>query len=264
MTMKRRTVAREIRFEGLGLHSGVPVEVILHPAEDGIHFRYGGARRRAIPENVTDTARCTRLGEISTIEHVMSALCGLEITDVEVEVTAPELPGLDGSAAGYVAGIESIDLDEVEVEPPFPRVFLQAGETKIAIGRGEGRWRYDLIYDDHWPGAQSYESGGVIADYAAEIAPARTLVLEEEVDQAWAAGLGRGLNQDSVLILGASGYVGHSRFPDEAARHKLLDLLGDLYLAGIPARLLNVAAVRSGHRTNVEAAARLAAAVRGA
>lgn len=262
MTVKRRTVAREIRFGGLGLHSGAPVEVILHPAEDAIHFRFGSSRWRAIPENVTDTMRCTRLGEISTIEHLMSALCGLEITDVEVEVTAPELPGLDGSAAEYVARIEPLEIGEVDVEPPFTRVFLQADETKIAVGRGQGRWRYDLIYDDRWPGTQTYETGDVIADYAAEIAPARTLVIEEEVDQARAAGLGRGLTQDSVLVLGASGYVGHSRFSDEAARHKLLDLLGDLYLAGIPARLLNVAAVRSGHRTNVELAAKLFAAVR--
>lgn len=262
MTVSRKTLAREVRFEGLGLHSGVPVEVTLHPAEDGIHFRLGGSRWKAIPENVTDTTRCTRLGDLSTIEHLMSAFCGLEITDAEVEVTAPELPALDGSAASYVAGIESVVIGEVDVQPPFTRVFFQSGLIKIAVGRGEGQWRYELVYDDRWPGAQTYQSENVIGDYAAEIAPARTLAFEEEVAPALAAGLGRGLGPDSVLILGVSDYLGAPRFPDEPARHKLLDLLGDLYLSGVPARLLNVAATRSGHRTNVEAAAKLAAAVR--
>jgi len=103
VTYTRRTVAADAVFEGLGLHSGEPVRVIVHPGEQGIRFNGVSAR----PENVSDTTRCTCLGEVSTIEHLMSALCGLEITDADVEVDGREMPGLDGSALGYVAGLSA-------------------------------------------------------------------------------------------------------------------------------------------------------------
>src|SRR5687768_16628114 len=107
MLQTRRTLANLARFEGLGLHSGVPVVVTVHPAEDGIAFRVGRGRWAATPENVSDTTRCTKLGEVGTIEHIMSAFCGLEITDAEVEWTAGELPALDGSAIQYVQDFEA-------------------------------------------------------------------------------------------------------------------------------------------------------------
>jgi len=266
LTIARRTLAHEVTFEGLGLHSGVPVQVIVHPGSLGIWFRYGSGRWQARPENVTDTRRCTRLGEVSTIEHVMSALAGLEITDAEVEVTAGEMPALDGSASGYAraffeAGFE--EFGEFESREPFSRVFLQELSVKIAIARGAGRWRYAYEVADHWPGEQVCERENVIDGYAEEIAPARTFALAEEVPAVMAAGLGKGLGIEQVLIVGLEGYKNDARFPDEPARHKLLDLLGDLYLAGIPARCLDVSAEKSGHRTNVEAAARLLAAVSG-
>jgi len=264
MIFTRRTLAKPVRFEGKGLHTGVPVNVVVHPGEDGIAFRLGADRVVAAPENVTDTTRSTRLGPVGTIEHLMSALAGLEITDAEIEVDAPELPGLDGSSALYVSGFLEAGFAEIgpkELPALFTRVFLQEDALKVAVAKGTGHWRYEYVTGDRWPKVQSFEVLCAPDDYAAEIAPARTFALAEEVPYIIQMGLGQGLDENSALILGIDGYKNEARFDDEPARHKLLDVLGDLYLAGIPARFLNVVAERSGHRTNVLTAARLALAI---
>lgn len=256
----RKTVGAPIVLEGRGLHSGEPTRVTIHPGEHGIAFRYNGQRWNARPEEVTETTRCTKLGEVSTIEHLMSAFCGLEITDAEVELTFPELPGLDGSSRPYVAELSKFPLQNIaesEFFTPFKRVYAHIGDVKIAMGRGRGHWDYEYATDDRWPFRQRYESTDVVRDYAQEIAPARTFALAEEIPMIVQHGLGKGLDENSAVIVGDGDYKNDVRFPDEPARHKLLDLMGDLYLAGVPASLLNVSAVRSGHRTNVASAALL-------
>jgi UDP-3-O-acyl-N-acetylglucosamine deacetylase len=264
MIYSRKTLATETRFEGRGLHTGVPVKIVVRPSEDGIRFRYGSTSVAAKPENVTDTTRSTKLGEVGTVEHLMSAFAGLEITDAEVEVDAPELPGLTGSAAPYVKGFLDAGLVQIgqrELPPLFKRVFLQEEEVKIAASKGEGHWRYVYDTGERWPNEQPYEALDVVSAYASEIAPARTFVMAEEIPKIIELGLGRGLDESSALILGIEGYKNEPLWPDEPARHKLLDLLGDLYLSGVPVRALNVVAERSGHRTNVRAAAILAQSV---
>ncbi len=266
MTFRRRTLKETARFEGVGLHSAIPVKVAVHPASGGIFFRLGGARVEAKAENVTDTTRSTRLGEVGTIEHLMSALAGLEITDAEVELDAPELPGLDGSSRGFVEGLLAAGLedgDEWEAKTPFKRVFFQEEGGKLAASRGEGAWRYLYDMGERWPNQQAFERDDVVASYREEIAPARTFALTEELPLLEKYGLGRGLDVDSAVVLGPDGYANEVRFPDEPARHKLLDLMGDLYLSGIPIRARNVVAERTGHRANVKAAAMIAAAAAG-
>lgn len=257
MTFTRRTLALDAAFEGMGLHSGEPVRAVVHPGESGITFRCGVQVFGAMPQNVTDTTRSTRLGSISTIEHLMSALAGLEITEAEVEVEGGELPALDGSAALYLAGLSAagtVDLGSSEVVVPFERVFMQ-GPQSVAVSAGSGHWRYAFVNPDRWPFRQVFETPDVARDYGDEIAPARTFGFAEDLPAIEAAGLAKGLDLQSALLLGASGYLNNERFADEPARHKLLDAIGDLYLAGVPIRLLNVTAERSGHRANVEAAA---------
>lgn len=264
MTYTRKTLAQAVSFEGLGLHTGVPVKVTVHPGEEGIGFRLGGNRVAAHPANVTDTTRSTKLGEIGTVEHLMSAFAGLEITDAEVELDAPELPGMDGSSKGYVQSLLAAgftELGEAEVPALFTRVFLQEDDgTKLAIAKGHGHWRYVFTTPDRWPGEQAFEAEDVTASYAEAIAPARTFAFAEEIPFIIQAGLGKGLDETSALILGIEGYKNESRFDDEPARHKLLDVIGDLYLAGVPLRALSVVAERSGHRANVHAAKMLAEA----
>lgn len=249
------------------MHSGIPVVLLVHPGYDGIAFRLGGSRVKATPENVTDTRRSTRLGDIGTIEHLMSALAGLEVTDAEVELSAIEVPGMDGSARPFVDGLNAVgfeSLSELEVQPPFRRAYVVDEAVKIAVGKGDGRWRFIYDVGARWPGRQDFEVADVVGAYVEAIAPARTFALSEEMPMIRQAGLGKGLDETSALVLGESGYENGPRFDDEPARHKLLDLVGDLYLAGIPIRALNVVAERSGHRTNVQAAAALVRLGKGA
>lgn len=264
MIYTRRTVTDSVRIEGLGLHTGVSVQLTIHPGDNGIAFRYGATRTAATPENVSDTRRSTKLGEIGTIEHLMSAFAGLEITDAEVELTEPELPGLDGSAAPFVQSILEVgvaDISEAEIPGLYSRIFLQELPLKIAVGKGTGHWRYEYETGDRWPGSMHYESLDIIASYPTEIAPARTFVLTEEFPMIEQFGLGRGLTRESVIILGENGYENDVRLPDEPARHKLLDMLGDLYLSGFPARFLNVVGTRNGHTANVKMAAMMYQAI---
>ena len=264
ISYKRKTLQNDIVIEGLGLHSGVPVRVQIHPGENGIAFRYGSDRVLARPENVTDTTRCTTLGPVGTIEHMMSALAGLEVTDAEIEVDAPEMPGLDGSALPYVSALIETGLVEIgtrEIPEMYGRVFLQEDQIKVAISKGTGHWRYVYAFNDRWPGEQTFETLDTAGAYVDQIAPARTFVLAEEIPMIIQMGLGKGLDENTALILGIEGYKNEARFDDEPARHKLLDLIGDLYLSGVPIRHINVVGERSGHRTNVKVAGLLAQAV---
>ncbi|HXH60187.1 MAG TPA: UDP-3-O-acyl-N-acetylglucosamine deacetylase, partial [Fimbriimonadaceae bacterium] len=251
----RKTVRECTEFEGKGLHSGEPTTATVHPGESGIVFFSGKTRTPAVPENVTDTSRCTRLGEISTIEHLMSAFAALGVTDAEVEVTGAELPAMDGCALAFFEGLKKLGLQEIgerEVPLPFERVFHVDGEVKIAVSSGQGLWRYEFECGDRWPGSQHFEFS-FPGDYGVEVAPARTFAFEEEMEMVRAAGLGRGLDATTAFVIGRTGYVNETRFTDEPARHKLLDLVGDLYLSGIPPVFLNVVSTRSGHRHNVAA-----------
>lgn len=261
MVYHRKTLAGDVVFEGLGLHTGAAVSVMARPGEHGIRFWTPSGMIKAHPSEVRDTTRCTRLGDLSTVEHLMSALAGLEITDADIDVSAYELPALDGSSATYCQRLAAGGfqmLEEVQAPDLFSRVFCVDQGAKIAIGKGSGHWKYLFESGERWPHQQEVDYPDVIADYVTGIAPCRTWGFEEEVPQLVAAGLARGLDMSKALVLGSEGYVNPPLFEDEPTRHKLLDLIGDLYLAGIPIRYLNVAAERSGHRLNVQAAAKLA------
>lgn len=261
----RRTVAEECRFFGPGLHSGAACEAVIAPGREGVVFVADGTRIPARPEAVADTRRCTSLGPVSTVEHLLAALAGLGVTDAEVHVWGGEVPAADGSALPFAEKISAsglASLGTAAVHGLYERVFTAEGGASVAVSRGEGHWRYEFDSGDRWPGVSAFEARSVRSEFLREIAPARTFAFEEEVGPLRAAGLGRGLDEASCLVLGPAGYTNPARFDDEPPRHKLLDLLGDLSLAGVPCSLLNVAASKSGHALNVRAAARLAAHAR--
>lgn len=264
MILHRRTLRHEVRFEGRGLHSGNPVVVRFVPSSYGIRFSLGSEFVKAIPANVTDTTRCTRLGSISTIEHAMAALAGREITDLDIVLTAPEMPALDGSSKVYVESLQQEvfePLGETEIPDLFSRVFVQEPNAKVALSAGNGHWRYEFSSTDVWPKFMEFEALDVVAAFPDEIGPARTFGFEHELPAIRAAGLAQGLDLDSALVIGEAGYMNEARFPDEPARHKLLDAVGDIYLAGVPIRYLNLVAERTGHRMHVAAAQRLRDAI---
>lgn len=265
MIFPRNTIAAPVLLSGAGLHSGVPASVTIHPGEVGLWFRAGADRVEAIPSSVTDTARRTKLGSINTVEHLMSALAMLGLTDAEIEVSGPEIPAASGCAEPWTTlllGASLVELPEREGSGLYSRIWEKSDNSEIAIAAGTGHWRYEFVGpDDRFPGRQCYFADLSPDLCVNEIAPARTTAFDFEVEAAQAAGLGRGLDESSCLVLGPEGYVNEARFEDEPARHKLLDLIGDLWLARVPFQALNVDASRSGHTANVAAAARLIAAV---
>jgi UDP-3-O-acyl-N-acetylglucosamine deacetylase len=195
------------------------------------------------------------------VEHLLSALAAMEITDAEIEVEGPELPILDGSAKDYLdrlkaAGSEALGSQRrVHI---FSRVNVQGeNEERIGVSAGSGRWRFDWARPGYWPGDISFEAQ-LPEDYEQEIAPARTFCHESDIPMIQAAGLGKGGNEHNTLVIGDGGYLTEHRFANEPARHKMLDLIGDLMLSRVPPRFLNVVGERSGHSLNVAAASRLA------
>jgi UDP-3-O-acyl-N-acetylglucosamine deacetylase len=260
MRWTRRTIHRPAEFKGPGLHAGEPVRAIIHPAGEGIVFSSGGEKVEAVAENVSETVRCTRLGPVAVIEHLMAALAICGVTDALIEVEGAELPALDGSAAIFCEGFLEAGTEELgEAEGPdlFKRALVREGEAVCAAGSGEGRWSYLYSTADRWPGDQMAEVRWGRDDLVSQVAPARTFAFDHEVEPMRALRLGMGLTEESCLILGADGPRQAPRFENEPARHKLLDLIGDLALTGIPPSALNVRAERSGHRLNVAAALKI-------
>jgi UDP-3-O-acyl-N-acetylglucosamine deacetylase len=214
---------------------------------------------------VESTFNRTQVGPVHTVEHLMSAFAGLGLSDALVELDAPEVPGMDGSALPFVQGLKDAgwrDLGEATVPRLFARVFYIEGDVRIALGAGEGHFKYTFDTGGRWPGVQSAEV--MLSEpgaYEEQVAGARTLVFASDAEKVGAAGLGQGLDSDGYVVIGETGYESAVRFADEPARHKLLDLIGDLALIGYPLRLLNVVAERSGHRTHVEAGKKVLSAL---
>lgn len=259
-----KTLWKETTLEGLGLHSSEPSSVTIGPGERGIVFHTNGQTILAAHTSVTDTQRGTTLGPAATVEHFMSALAALEITDAEIELSSGEMPALDGSALPFYEAICEAGIVEcasLTVADLSQTVEVSENGSRIEITPGSGRWKYVFQSDARWPYHQEAEVEDVCQDFGPQIAPARTWAFEEEVAQLRANGFGLGLDAHSALVIGSAGYINEPRFPNEPARHKLLDLIGDLYLAGIPISRLNVVSHRAGHRLNVLAARELSRAV---
>ena len=257
---ERRTVASKAQFEGAGIFSGEISRAVVRPGSDGIAFTLGSNRVVAEPSTVTDTSRSTSVGGIRMVEHLMSALAALAITDAEIEVSTTEMPILGGGSAEYLAGLKAAGVTltgRTSAVRLFGRVSLQEGGQRIGISAGNGRWRYEFERDGCWPGKLVYEFAFAYSEYETEIAPAKTFAFVDEVRAMKKAGLVHGGSEKNTLVIGEDGYRTEHRFSDEPARHKILDCMGDLALAGVPLRFLNVVAERTGHRMNVEAARRL-------
>jgi UDP-3-O-[3-hydroxymyristoyl] N-acetylglucosamine deacetylase / 3-hydroxyacyl-[acyl-carrier-protein] dehydratase len=276
---KQRTIARPVTLEGRGLFMGEKATVKFSPApvNHGIVFvrmdvTEAGAPVRipALVSHVTKRARRTTLrrgaASIETCEHVLSALMGLGIDNVLVEITGPEFPGVDGSAQPYVELLT--DAGIVEQEQPrrvltvTEPVTVQDGEAMVAALPADDPYMqviYDLDYGSKGPiPKQLYAFNSSNGDYIHNIAPARTFVLETEAQALRKAGLGLHLGPDDVLVIGPKGALGKSgmRFEDEPVRHKVLDLIGDLALVGVPIRG-RIVAYKSGHALNHMLARRL-------
>jgi UDP-3-O-acyl N-acetylglucosamine deacetylase len=273
----QRTLAHEAKISGRGIITGqlVHLRFVPQPANCGLVFQ-----RVDIPEappiparasSVSGTARRTTLGtgsnQVTLVEHVLSALAGLRINNCIIELDGPEPPGLDGSSEGFVEIIEatgstSLDAPVKKFSPIEPITISSNGSVLSFHPRqGDELWiSYILDYGPFSPIHPQSHSIAITPDaYRQELARCRTFVLESEAQELQKQGIGRHLTPSELLVFGPKGLIDNRlRFPDEPARHKILDLVGDLALCGFDLAG-HVVAYRSGHPLNVELARALSA-----
>lgn len=271
--MKQQTLRETVTFRGAGLHTGNIVEVVIRPAEPdtGIAFVRTDLdplrRVRATVESVrSDEVRQTTLvvgdGAVRTIEHLMAAFHGLGIDNAVVEVEGEELPGLDGSAREFVEEILRTGLVEQDRERKFieirePVYIDQGDQSLVVLPAPHLSISYTLSYR-HEDLRDQFLSLRILPEiFEREIAPARTFVLKEEAQLLLAHGLGKGANFENTLVFERNLPIENSlRFEDEACRHKMMDLLGDLFLLGGFLKG-HVIAAKSGHALNLELVRRI-------
>jgi len=245
----QRTLDHSIRCSGIGLHSGRKIELVLNPAPEnaGITFCRSdmGVTIPARAENVTDTRLCTTIGKdkacISTVEHLLSALAGLGIDNAHIEVNGPEVPIMDGSSAPFVFLIQCAGIREQSETKRVMRikkkVEVKNGDKRCALYPSGGfRISYLLDYDHPLLRERKISVDFSRQAYTREISRARTFGFLHEIEALQKAGLALGGSLENAIVLDAFRVVneGGLRYEDECVRHKILDTLGDLSLAGFP------------------------------
>ena len=265
--MLQRTLKNRISCTGIGLHTGVSVSLTLHPApaDTGIVFLRsdvapGVARMQARWDRVRASTLCTTIGNefgtsVMTIEHLMAAFAGCAIDNAIVEVNGPEVPAMDGSAHPFVLLMECAGTVAQESPRRVLRVLkpidIEDGERRAALRPShEFRLEFEIDFDGkgtHGTHQRRVFRGGERA-FKEEIGRARTFGFAHEVEAMRAKGFARGGSLENAVVVDGDKVLnqGGLRFEDEFVRHKILDCIGDLYLAGAP-MIAQVSGFHSGH-----------------
>lgn len=266
----QRTIGKRVKSTGVGLHSGDRVNMTIAPAEPGHGIQF---LRTDLPEgkglipadfrHVVDTQLCTMIGNqhgatVGTIEHLMSAFAGMGVDNALVELSAGEMPVMDGSANAFVQMIR----DAGVVEQNAPRRFIRVLKT-VRVG-DDTSWaslspadEFEISFNISFPNpilaAQSYRFKPGFDGFEADMAPARTFCLYEEIEFMWNRGLAKGGSLENAVVVRGDEVMNPEglRFDNEGARHKALDALGDLFTAGMPL-IAHFHGERAGHRLNNE------------
>jgi UDP-3-O-[3-hydroxymyristoyl] N-acetylglucosamine deacetylase len=259
----QQTVANSASCKGVGLHTGKPVMLTIRPApaDTGVVFvnrnGHAGASLAASVDHLVATELCTAISgngfQVKTIEHVLAALAGLNVDNAYVDIDASEAPVMDGSSAPFVRLIESAGVVSQNRLRSFLKITrpleIVDGSRRIRIEPASTpRITYTIHYDHPLIQTQTYAYEHSSRAFASDIAGARTFGFLQEVEALWARGLGRGGNLENTVVLSQDGILNESglRFTDEFVRHKVLDLIGDFSLLGLPF-IGHLIAVRSGH-----------------
>jgi len=261
---KQRTVAKRVSCTGVGLHSGKPATLTLAPAasDAGIIFvrMDVGVEIPARSDRVVDTTLSTSIGNgqarIATVEHVMAALHGMGIDNCRVEVDGPEIPILDGSAAPFVCLIQEAGIRQLPtgkryllIEQP---VELRDGDKLARLDPADG-FSIDFTADFNHPLISNQAFRVELSDrvFEREVARARTFCFLRDIERMQAMGLARGGSLENAIVIDEFSILNPEglRYPDEFARHKVLDAVGDLALLGLPV-IGHLTAVKSGHALN--------------
>jgi len=267
---KQTTLRDDVAVSGIGVHSGAPVTLTLHPADDdaGIVFQRvaadGSIERevRADVRAVTATEFATVLGDASgplcsTAEHLLAALRGLGVDNVVVEMDGPEVPIMDGSAAPFVDAIDQAGL----TTRALPRRYIEVIKP-VRVGKDGAlgelrpyshgfRVEAEIEFDHPLIGRQALALDITADSFRREIARARTFGFMKDVSKLWSAGYALGASFENTLVVSEDRVLNPDglRFADEFVRHKILDAIGDLALAGQPL-LATYRTVRGGHKLN--------------
>lgn len=265
---RQTTIAQEIELRGTGVHSGAPVSVLLHPAEAGTGLRFYVTKRGAIiadiPAQVSQVKNltlCTVIGDdagvtVSTVEHLLAALRGLSVDNCIIEIDSKEVPIMDGSSAAFVEAIDQVGIRQLDAPRQFIKVLkpirVQEGDCWGEIVPHSG---FHLDVEIDFPceviGKQRLAFEMNPAVFRHELSRARTFGFMSDVEKLWKAGLALGANLTNTVAIGDDKVMNREglRDPQEFVRHKMLDAVGDLSLAGHP--LLGAfRSVRGGHRLN--------------
>lgn len=267
---KQKTIARQISLKGMGLHTAHKVTLTFKPAQvdTGINFvRIDLPQKPAIKATVDSllpasaSPRRTSIGnngaEIQTIEHLMAALAGLSIDNIIIEMDNNEVPGLDGSSMNFIdlllaAGIKEQEKDKHYFMIKEPIFLNEDNGYIVALASSTLKISYTLNYRHPFLKTQFLELDFASDTFQNELARARTFCLEEEATDLQNQGMGLGANYENTLVVGKNGVIKNQlRFPDEFIRHKILDLLGDLYVLGCPIKG-HIIALMSGHSLNLK------------
>ena len=265
--MKQRTILREASIKGKSLHTGEEVHLTLKPAPEnhGIVFRridlYGKPELKPLVDSVEDLVRSTTIADghtkVHTVEHVLSALNGCGVDNVLIEMDASEPPILDGSAKHFVNLIQEAEPVEQEAEREYYVL-----DEPISVTRGSSSI-IALPYDGFRITCTSADDRGIHTQhlmldidpetYVAQIAPARTFTIYEDIEELLKLGKIKGGSLDSAIVIKGDKIVSKEplRFKDEFVRHKMLDIVGDIVLVGMPIKA-HIVGVRPGHALNAE------------
>ncbi len=276
--MKRKTIKNVLEFEGIGLHKGEKIQIKLLPnkEETGIFFQ-----RVDLPEgknlikvdykNLFDLERGTNIkndhdARVYTIEHFMSALHVLGITDLIVEITGNELPILDGSTKIFLEEIEKIGLTslESEIEPIIIDQVVSFTEEKtgkhvVILPYNGFKVSYTIDFNHTFLKSEYYEIDLNLENYKREISMARTFAFDYEIEYLKNNNLALGGSLDNAIVIAKDGVLNPEglRYENEFVRHKILDLIGDIYVIGRPIRG-HIIAIKAGHFINAQLSTKLA------
>ena len=261
--MTQRTLRGPCSFSGVGIHSGQKATLTCRPAppDTGLVFVRRDQQSRqvpVIPSSLVEGNRATLLQangvSIATPEHLLSACSGLGIHNLFIDIDCEEVPILDGSALSFVSQFIKIGIEEQEVDiSPFviqePIVLQSETATLVGLPYAHTQFTYHLSYPDHFIGSQTCSFLLGEDDYAQAIAPARTYGFLAEVEALRQQGLAKGGSLDNAVVIGEDDYLTPLRFDNELARHKLLDMIGDLACLGRPIQG-HIVGIGSGHGLN--------------
>ncbi len=268
--MKRKTIAKEVSFKGIGLHKGEEIDLRLRKAISGTGIIFkrtdledGKNEIKLCLENTFDLVRGTNIkneydAKIHTIEHFLSALYMSGVTDLNVDISGNELPIGDGSAAPFVelleeAGTEELEdsVEEIVIKTP---VYLSVGDKHIVALPYDGyKITYTIRFEHTFLKSQMLELNLDKETYNKEVAPARTFGFDYEVEYLKANNLALGGSLDNAIVIKKDGVLNPDglRFEDEFVRHKILDIIGDLKVLNKPIRG-HIIAVKAGHALDIE------------